>query len=208
MADLTKRDEKLVQYLKEAYGKERELETALEAHIGMTKRRAYKKRLQQHLKETRNHARIVERRIKKLGGDGGGLGELAGRAIATAKGPFHALRGTSDEEQQLKNAKSEYSEEAEEIATYNAIEALAEALGDSETAKLARQIRREEERMASFLEKQIPVLTRAVASAEVPASERKHPARGRTQSAQRRRSRSRRGRGSRSAARRSPTRRS
>jgi ferritin-like metal-binding protein YciE len=167
------RDEKLVQYLNEAYGKEKELETALAAHIGMTTRRPYKKRLQDHLKETKNHARLIERRIKKLGGDSSTLGEIAGRAMATAKGPLHALRGTGEEEKLLKNAKSEYSEEAEEIATYTAIEALAEAVGDTETAKVARQIRREEERMASFLAQQIPILTRAVAQAEIPASERK-----------------------------------
>jgi ferritin-like metal-binding protein YciE len=74
---------------------------------------------------------------------------------------------------QLKNAKTEYSEEHEEIAQYTAIETLATEVGDDETAKLARQIRREEERMAGFLERQIPVLARAVARAEIPASERK-----------------------------------
>jgi ferritin-like metal-binding protein YciE len=62
------RESKLVQYLNEAYGKEKELETALQAHIGMTTRRPYKKRLQQHLTETKRHAREVERRVKKLGG--------------------------------------------------------------------------------------------------------------------------------------------
>ena len=35
MADLNARDGKLVQYLNEAYGKEKELEIALESHIKM-----------------------------------------------------------------------------------------------------------------------------------------------------------------------------
>jgi ferritin-like metal-binding protein YciE len=172
MAETTIRDEKLVQYLGEAYGKEKELETALQAHIGMTDRRPYKKRLQQHLKETKNHARLVERRIKKLGGGAQRLKEFVGRGTAMAKGPMHVLRGKSDEEKLLKNAKTEYSDEAEEIATYRAIEALAETVGDKETAKIARRIRREEERMASFLERQIPVLAKAAARAEIPAAER------------------------------------
>jgi ferritin-like metal-binding protein YciE len=64
MADMTARDAKLVQYLHEAHGKERELETSLQAHIGMAIRPAYKKRLQHHLKQTKNHARQVERRVK------------------------------------------------------------------------------------------------------------------------------------------------
>jgi ferritin-like metal-binding protein YciE len=176
MAELNERDTKLVQYLTEAYGKEKELETALEAHIGMTSRAPYKKRLQQHLKETKSHAREVERRIKKLGGSVDGLTNTATtaakKAVTLSKGPLHMLRGTSEPEKELKNAKTEFSEEAEEIATYTAIEALAEAVGDKDTAKLARTIRREEERMANYLEKLIPQLTKAVATAEIPASQR------------------------------------
>lgn len=166
------RNDKLIQYLTEAHGKEKELEVALESHIGMTERAPYKKRLKQHLKETKNHSRLLERRIKKLGGNSSMLKQLAGRGAALAKGQMHAMRGHSDEEKQLKNAKSEYSEEAEEIATYTALEALAETAGDKETAKLARQIRRDEERMAAFLERQIPVLARAAARAEIPAGQR------------------------------------
>jgi ferritin-like metal-binding protein YciE len=179
MAELNERDTKLVQYLNEAYGKEKELETALEAHIGMTSRAPYKKRLQAHLKETKSHAREVERRIKKLGGSADGLSGAANtvqsaakKAAALSKGPLHAIRGTSEPEKELKNAKTEYSEEAEEIATYTAIETLAETVGDKETAKLARAIRREEERMATYLQKLIPQLTKAVATAEIPASQR------------------------------------
>ena len=59
---------KLTQYLSEAYGKEKELETALEAHIAMTTRDSYRKRLRDHLSETKRHAREVESRIRKLGG--------------------------------------------------------------------------------------------------------------------------------------------
>jgi ferritin-like metal-binding protein YciE len=168
---------KLVQYLSEAYGKEKELELALEAHIGMTTRKAYKNRLRGHLTETKSHARSLERRIKAIGGGGPQLasrvaGEVAGRTKSLVKGPLHAVRGVGEAEKMLKNAKSEYFNEHEEIATYTAIETLAESLGDAETAKLAREIRRDEERMAKFLAGQIPVLTKAVVTQEVPASER------------------------------------
>jgi ferritin-like metal-binding protein YciE len=172
MATLTDRDSKLVQYLNEAYGKERELQAALEAHIGMTTRAPYKKRLQQHLRETKDHARRVERRIKQLGGDTQTIQRLTGQATAALKGPVHALRGKGEEERLLKNAKTEYSEEAEEIATYAAIEAFADSVGDGDTAKLARAIKREEERMSKYLERLIPQLTRAVVRAEVPSDQR------------------------------------
>jgi ferritin-like metal-binding protein YciE len=176
MADLNARDTKLVQYLNEALAKEKELENALTMHIGMTTRAPYKKRLQQHLRETKGHARGLERRIKQLGGTEAvatTVSTVASRALAAAKGPLHAIRGGGEQEKMLKNAKTQYSEEHEEIATYTAIETLAEAVGDSETAKLARGIRREEERMARFLERLIPTLTRAVTQEEIPAAERR-----------------------------------
>src|SRR5215204_4485300 len=181
----TDRDSKLVQYLNEAYGKEKELETSLQAHIGMTTRAPYKKRLQQHLKETKAHARSVERRIKQLGGKAesgsapgpvgdvtSGMQSVASKAVAAAKGPLHAIRGTGESEKMLKNARTELSEEFEEIGFYTGIESLADTVGDKETAKLARGIRREEERMARFLEKQIAQLAKAVAREEIPAAER------------------------------------
>jgi ferritin-like metal-binding protein YciE len=80
MAELNERDTKLVQYLNEAFGKEKELEAALEAHIAMTSRAPYKRRLQAHLKETKSHARDVERRIKKLGGSTDGLASVQAAA--------------------------------------------------------------------------------------------------------------------------------
>jgi len=173
MADLNERDAKLVQYLSEAYGKERELETALQAHIAIAGKGPYKKRLQQHLKETKAHAKLVERRIKKLGGGGQGLQTAVGKLTAAAKGPLHAVRGDSEAEKMLKNAKTEYFNEHEEIATYLAIETFATKVNDSETAKLAREIRREEERMASFLQGQIKQLTGAVVREDVPAAQRR-----------------------------------
>jgi ferritin-like metal-binding protein YciE len=178
MADVNERDAKLVQYLSEAYGKERELETSLQAHIAMTTKAPYKKRLQQHLKETKAHAKILERRIKKLGGGGAPkVQTVVAKAMATTKGPMHLIRGSGLQEKMLKNAKTEYFNEHEEIATYLAIEVFAEKVGDKETAKLARDIRREEERMAKFLEGQIKSLTGAVVSEDVPPAQRKRKSR-------------------------------
>jgi ferritin-like metal-binding protein YciE len=191
MADVNARDAKLVQYLSEAHSKEKALETALNAHIAMTDRKPYKKRLREHLTETKNHARQLERRIKKIGGATAKGPEIAGQVVAQAKelqrGPLHMLRGTSEEEKLLKNAQTEYSEEHHEIAMYNAIEALAEEVGDKETAKLARSIRRDEEKMARYLENLIPTLTKAVAKAEIPAAERKKSS-GRSRSSSSRKS--------------------
>jgi ferritin-like metal-binding protein YciE len=193
---LNARDAKLIQYLNEAYGKEKELETSLQAHTKMAGSRAtYKKRLQDHLKETKAHAKALERRIKQLGGKAvaadvpgpeiaseaaSRVTAAATKALAAAKGPVHALRGTGEAEKLLKNAKTELWNEHEEIANYLAIETLAQVVGDNETEKLAREHRRQEERMAAFLQKLIPQLAKAVATEEIPAAERPKPAARRT----------------------------
>ena len=186
---LTASDNKLIQYLNEAYGKEKELETALQAHIKLAASRAgYKKRLQDHLKETKAQAKGLERRIKKLGGKAEAVNlpgpevtsevaskatAAATKALATAKGAAHAVRGTGEAEKLLKNAKTALWNEYEEIGNYVAIETLAKTVGDKETEKLAREFRKQEERMASFLQKLLPQLTKAVATEEIPASERR-----------------------------------
>src|SRR5438270_5696634 len=92
---LNKRDAKLVQWLGEAHAKEAQLEADLGAHIALTQKQSYKKRLRQHLTETREHKRAVASRIKQLGGQAfgtgipgvpGAVGEVAGKAVAAVKG--------------------------------------------------------------------------------------------------------------------------
>jgi len=189
MADLTAREAVLVKYLNEAYGKEKQLETVLDAQIGRTSNMTIKKRLREHLKETKAHARSLQSRIKALGGkaDAGAIGavtSLANKATAAAKGPVGTLRGTGEADSALRDVRDGFHHEAEEIARYTAIEALADKLGDKETVKLAKQIRREEERMQAFLGRQLATLAGAVVREEVPARERKpagaRPARRRT----------------------------
>jgi ferritin-like metal-binding protein YciE len=186
MADTPTRDAKLVELLNEAYTKEKQLETALEAHLPMTTRDDYAKRLEDHLKETRSHATQVSKRIKQLGGNpetvslpgpegltraAEGVAEVVGKAKAAAQGPLHAVRGSGEQDKMLRNARSEYQEEAHEIATYTVIDSLATAVGDTETAKLARDIRRDEQRMQDFLAKLLPELSIDVAHDEIPVSE-------------------------------------
>jgi ferritin-like metal-binding protein YciE len=185
MADgktLNERDSKLVKWLGEAHAKEAELEADLTAHIALTQKAPYKKRLQQHLTETRDHKRRVAARIKQLGGTTnsnlpgvpGAVGEIAGKAVAAVKGQVGTARAamTEQSETHLRNAQEELREEHVEIALYTRIEAFASEVGDRETAQLARGIRREEERMARFLDAELRRLVRDVVRAEVPRDQR------------------------------------
>jgi ferritin-like metal-binding protein YciE len=179
---VNERDTKLVQWLNEAHVKEAELEADLAAHIKLTKKAEYKKRLQQHLKETRDHKRRVARRIKQLHGTPAVMkapvpkvvAEPAGKAVAGVKGQIGAARAlvTSQPETHLRNAQEELREEHVEIALYTRLETLAEEVGDSETAKLSRGIRRDEERMAKFLDAELPRLVKELVKEEIPRDQR------------------------------------
>ena len=180
------RDAKVVQLLNEAYGKERQLELSLESHMAMTTRADYEERLRQHLKETKSHASGVAKRIKQLGGTAEtvslpgpeaatkaaeSLQGAVGKAKAAVQGPLHLAKGSGEQGKMLHNARAEYREEAEEIATYTVIDALATSVGDKQTAKLARDILSEEQRMAEYLGELLPQLATDVAHDEIPVSE-------------------------------------
>src|SRR5437764_2708602 len=192
MAELNARDAKLVQFLNEAHAKEAELEADLTAHISLTQKAPYKKRLQEHLKETRDHKRRVASRIKQLGGQAtrgvrapgvpDAVGELAGKGIAAVKGQVGVARAalTEQAETHLRNAREELREEWVEIGTYTAIEAFATEVGDRETARLAKSIRRDEQKTADYLERLIPTLVKEVVRAEIPRDQRAKPRRRRS----------------------------
>jgi ferritin-like metal-binding protein YciE len=189
--ELNARDAKLVQWLGEAHAKEAELEAALGAHIGLTEKASYKKRLQQHLTETREHRRTVARRIKALGGDPStgpsipaapkAVGSAAGKAKAAVKGQIAAARAlvSQQADTHVRNAQEQLREEQVEIAIYLRIEALATEVGDSDTASLAKSIRRDEERMARYLTAELPRLVKDVVRAEIPRDQRATSARSR-----------------------------
>jgi ferritin-like metal-binding protein YciE len=184
VADLNERDAKLVQWLNEAYSKEAELEADLTAHIALTEKKPYKKRLQQHLKETKDHKRQVSSRITALGGSAtrgpsvpgapNALGEVAGKAVAAVKGQVGTARAavTEQAETHLRNAQEELREEHVEIALYTRLEVLATEVGDRESAQLARAIRRDEERMAKYLDAELQRLVKDVVRAEIPTDQR------------------------------------
>jgi ferritin-like metal-binding protein YciE len=190
--NLNERDAKLVQWLGEAHTKEAELEADLTAHIALTQKQSYKKRLRKHLSETKAHKRSVASRIKKLGGDApsktnvpgvpGAVGEVAGKTVAAVKGQVGTARAavTNQPETHLRNAQEELREEHVEIAMYTRIETFATEVGDRDTAQLARTIRRDEERMAKFLDAELKRLVKDVVRSEVPRDQRSTTTRRRT----------------------------
>jgi ferritin-like metal-binding protein YciE len=165
---------KVLQYLGEAQASEHALVRVLQSQIAMTPRGAYRTALEQHLRQTREHAARVAGRRRELGQGGNPLAaavgvveSVVGQALALGKTPLDLMRGSGGEEKVLKNAKDAYASEALEIATYTAIERLASAVGDDETATLAASIRADEEKMLERVLREIPKLTDAVVRADV-----------------------------------------
>jgi ferritin-like metal-binding protein YciE len=162
----------LVQYLREARATEAALQQTLSVHIAATPPGAHRGRLEEHLRETRSHEQQLARRLDELeqpgqdplgelfslvsGSIGFGMGVARGatRAMLSLIGlPLSIFRdgGDADADRVLRNVRAEAASEALEVATYTAIERLAAAEGDDETAALAASIRAEEERMLEYL---------------------------------------------------------
>ena len=166
--------QKVVQYLDEARSSELTLVSELQAQIAMAPSGSYRTLLEKHLRETRSHASRLGERLDELDHGknplefvGGVAQKVVGQMLAVGKTPLNLIRGSGGEEKVLKNCKDACATEALEIATYIAIERLAELADDDATAKLAAAIRADEERMLERLQRELPKLTEAVARADV-----------------------------------------
>ena len=171
---MDKTEQKIVQYLGEAHATEQGLVTMLQSQIAMTPAGSYRDGLESHLRETRDHATRLQRRLDELGRGGSpiqaGVGlvqSIVGQTLALGKTPLDLVRGTGAEEKVLKNAKDACATEALEIATYTALERLASSVGDTATQALADSIRADEQKMLDRILREIPKLTDAVVRAEI-----------------------------------------
>src|ERR1700738_4030187 len=171
---MDKTEQKIVQYLSEAHATEQALVTALQSQIAMTRGGSYRDGLESHLRETRDHAIRVQRRVDELGQGSNpiqaGVGlvqSVVGQALALGKAPLDLVRGTGGEEKVLKNAKDACATEALDSATYTAIERLASSVGDKATQALADSIRADEQKMLDRILKEIPKLTEAMVRSEI-----------------------------------------
>ena len=171
---MSQAEQKIVQYLNEAHSAEQALVRVLQSQIAMTPRSRHRNGLESHLEQTKVHAKRLRDRLDELGAGAGplqlGVGLVQSaleQALALSKAPFDLVRGTGGEEKVLKNAKDACASEALEVATYTAIEQLALAVDDRQTAELAASIRAQEQKMLDRVMGEIPTLAEAVVNAEV-----------------------------------------
>ncbi len=146
--------EMLTAWLKDAYSMEVALVPILENHAKDAKDHpTMQARIQQHIQETKQHAELLKsclaRYDEKPSAIKTAIGGMTGGMQSVATGPF--------KDELVKNGISDYAAENFEIASYNALIAAARAIGDQDTVNDCTQILRDEQSMADWLEKNLPV---------------------------------------------------
>jgi ferritin-like metal-binding protein YciE len=169
-------DERVVDYLREARADELALARTLRSQIAAVPQGDYRAGLQGYLRETRGHARRVGERLDELGAAEGPvragarvLREAGGGMLALGRLP---LKGLPREKRRLRGSQFGCATQGLVIATYTALELVADRAGDRDTAELAADIRSEEQRMLEWLRHEIVKLTDPFIRDQLDESER------------------------------------
>lgn len=148
--------ETVIAWLNDAYAMENSLIQVMENHAKDAKGHAtIQAKIQDHIEQTRRHAELVKSCIERLGGHTSAIKS----GLSTVTGMMQGMSTGMAKDELVKNALADYAAEHFEIACYTSLISAAHAVGDGETARICRQILDDEEKMASWLEQQIPIIT-------------------------------------------------
>jgi ferritin-like metal-binding protein YciE len=137
-------EEKLVEYIDDAYAMEQNVLRMLDSMIGTTKDPQMKRALERHKKQTEQQAERLEGRLRAHDASPSTVKEAGGVMAALMKSVVDVARSDSPG----RNARDGFATEHMEIASYQMLERVAKLAGDTETAAVARKNREEEEAMA------------------------------------------------------------
>ncbi|WP_232464728.1 ferritin-like domain-containing protein [Bordetella genomosp. 8] len=144
-------------WLRDAHAMEEQAESMLTA---MAKRIEnypdLKRRIEQHIDETRNQARLIAQCIERRGGDTSTLKDLAGKAVAG----MHGATSMFASDEIVKGGMMSYAFEHFEIASYRNLIEAARMVGDRETMAICERILPEEQAMADWLQHNMAGTTR------------------------------------------------
>jgi ferritin-like metal-binding protein YciE len=141
---MTALEEKLVEYIDDAYAMEQNVLRMLDGMIGTTKDPQMKRSLERHKKQTEQQAERLEECLREHGTSPSKVKEAGGMMAAMMKGVLDVARN----DKAGRNARDGFATEHMEIASYQMLERVAKKAGDKHTAAVARQNREEEEAMA------------------------------------------------------------
>lgn len=141
---MTAIEDKLVEYIDDAYAMEQNVLRMLDGMIGTTKDPQMKRALERHKKQTEQQAERLEECLQEHGASPSGTKQAGGIMAALMKSVIDMARG----DKAGRSARDGYATEHMEIASYQMLERVARKAGDTHTAAVARQNREEEEAMA------------------------------------------------------------
>lgn len=149
----TSAQENLLDWLRDAHAMEMQAEQMLTT---TAKRLEHypelKARIEEHITETKEQAKLVEQCLERLGADISTLKDVGGKMMALTQG----LSGMFVTDEVVKASIASYVFEHMEIASYRALIAAAEMAGDTTTIQVCQQILPQEEAMAKWLEEHLP----------------------------------------------------
>lgn len=156
---MAKANDQILTWLNNIYAMETSIAQTLEGQIDDAEDfPEIQAKLREHLELTNSQADRVQDRIEALGGNisrvKSGIASMMGK---TQGAVMHVM-----EDKVVRNAIMDYSVEHYEVASYRALRAAAESLGDMVTVTLCEEIAAEELAMAKWLEMQIPLITKQI----------------------------------------------
>lgn len=149
--------EQFIAWLNDAYSTELALIPVLENHAEDA--REYPEiynRDMQHAEETRHQAERLERMITSLGGRVSTVKSVIGKLF----GAGQSISTEFFQDELTKNFLSDYAAEHFEIASYKALIATAEQIGEHQCIPILEEILREEQAMARWIEERLPFAVR------------------------------------------------
>jgi ferritin-like metal-binding protein YciE len=149
--------ELFVAWLNDAHAFEKSLASSLEAQAKIAADHpTVQQGIEQHLEATRRHAEIVEGCLQSLGETPSGVKDT----VASIGGKVQSMMPGAAKDDLIKAALNDYSAEHMEIASYQSLIVAANELGHTDIAARLEGILADEQAMASWLEQNIPMLTR------------------------------------------------
>jgi ferritin-like metal-binding protein YciE len=135
---------KLGDYVEDAHAMETNVLQMLNSMIATTGDAQIRRELERHREQTERHEQRLRERLEQLGRGTSLRKETQTLVGALMKGVGDQVRG----DKPGKNARDGFVTEHMEIAAYELLERLADRAGDEQTARVARENRRDEEAMA------------------------------------------------------------
>jgi ferritin-like metal-binding protein YciE len=161
--------EHLIEWLRDAHAMEMKAIEILEKQVdGYEEFPEIGKRVRQHLEETKRQSERIERCIEKLDSSYSTTKDIAGKAM----GNFAAMANAMASDEIVKNTIADYSFEQFEIACYNSLIEAARVCDEKQVEEVCKENLREEEAMASWIEQQIPNVTRRFLEMELAETTR------------------------------------